>query len=294
MTLREIKSYAKLNLFLEIVSKRRDGYHNLESVFARISLFDVITVEKSKEKGIKLSLKDNANFGYLDEKKNLVYKAAENFCREFEIEPSLNINLVKNIPIGSGLGSGSSNAAATLRLLCDYYGIDIKENFNKLFKIAEKIGSDVPFFLYDYKFALCSGKGEIVKELLVKADLPNILVIWPDIFVSTKEVYSRLKLPSEAEIKLKLDIMKQLINNLAAKGKIEFGRYLFNRLEETAFDCDNRIFDIKKKLMENSDSVLMSGSGGSLFVLSYDDEALERLKSSFAPLHKFIFLAKFI
>ncbi|PIS46673.1 MAG: 4-(cytidine 5'-diphospho)-2-C-methyl-D-erythritol kinase [Elusimicrobia bacterium CG08_land_8_20_14_0_20_51_18] len=286
----EVKARAKLNLFLEITSKRADGYHNLESVFARISLCDSLRLKKGP--GIKISVKDNSNLGRLDPRDNLAYKACEAFFREFGITPSVEIELEKNIPVGAGLGGGSSDCAAALRGLARLYSVQVD---GRLFKIAERLGSDVPFFLSDLPFARCSGKGEKITRIEVKAGLPQILLVWPDFFVSTKEVYGKFSAAGKAEIGRNLRKMKGFISSLGKEGKKPaFDKVLFNRLEDAVLPCSPPVKKMKETLLAAGLPALMSGSGSAVFALSYSGRELRGISRKISSLHKAIFFAKFV
>ncbi|MCD6449242.1 MAG: 4-(cytidine 5'-diphospho)-2-C-methyl-D-erythritol kinase, partial [Thermotogaceae bacterium] len=176
----EKASYAKLNLFLDVVGKREDGYHNIVSVFQEISLHDTMKVKFTKN-GFKLE-----STKALPED-NTLYKAYEIFKEALKLDFGLHIKLIKRIPSGAGLGGGSSNAAALIRILSEYFRVD-KED---VLKVAESVGSDVPFFLYGGT-ALVEGRGEFITPL---DDLPEygVILFVPRVRVSTKFAYQTLR-----------------------------------------------------------------------------------------------------
>ncbi|MEW5950901.1 MAG: 4-(cytidine 5'-diphospho)-2-C-methyl-D-erythritol kinase [Elusimicrobia bacterium] len=292
-----IKAYAKLNLFLEITGKRKDGYHNILSLFALTDLADIIEVKKTKKLGISLETKNFANLESLPKEKNLAYKAASAFCETFCVKPSHNIKIKKYIPAGAGLGGGSSDCAAVLKALCFLEKIDIKEKSarKKLFSLALKLGADVPFFLSGEKAAVCSLKGEKIRPLKIASPMPKILIIWPDAFVSTPAVYKSFKMGSQEDINKKKKLLKEFEKKLSFKKAFDFSPYLFNRLENGAFKISKNVEKTAGILKSDTKgNALMTGSGGAVFAISYDIEELKRLKNRFSSLHKFIFLAKFI
>ena len=138
------KSFAKVNLFLEVVGKRPDGYHELETVFHEIDLFDTIELNVSPSKDSQKIEVECKKLNILPEE-NIVYKACKAFFSKFDIKDSVFIKIEKNIPSGAGLGGGSSNAACVLKMLAKIY--NIKNYFEELHPIATRLGADVPFFL---------------------------------------------------------------------------------------------------------------------------------------------------
>ena len=145
----KLKSPAKINLFLEVAGKRKDGYHDLITIFAKINIFDYIFIKKTASEGIRVSMKNNSNLRLKKSGDNIIHKMAVRFFDEFKISPNVKIKLEKNIPVGAGLGGGSANSATVLLGLCRIYGIDLKKNRKKLSLISKSLGADVPFFLSD-------------------------------------------------------------------------------------------------------------------------------------------------
>lgn len=283
----EIKSYAKINIFLEVESKREDGYHNIKSLFARIGLHDTLKIERVKKKGIYLELiKKSSNIPNIKKTDNIVYKAAKLFFDKFNIKDGVRIRLIKNIPVGAGLGGGSSNAAYTLIALSKMFGISISE----LYELGEKIGSDVMFFLKRYPFAICSGRGEIVEKVDVKSELPYIMIIFPDMLVSTKNIYDNLELNYRKNSRK----LENLIKHLKSEKKIDFSPYLFNRLQSVTVKLYPNLRKLEKICMENKISGLMSGSGSAFFMLDYDFKKLGEIALKCKKSYNSIFLTKFV
>lgn len=183
----KILAPAKVNLHLQITSKRKDGYHNLISLFQMISLYDEIIIENIENDVIII----NGNFNCSTED-NLIYKAAGWLKKTFKIKSGFIISCNKNIPSGAGLGGGSSDAAATLVGICTLLNLDIDNAL--LLSGALELGSDVPFFLGS-PTALAEGRGEKLTPVPTRKDL-FILITDTGINSSTKEAFSMLELNS--------------------------------------------------------------------------------------------------
>jgi 4-diphosphocytidyl-2-C-methyl-D-erythritol kinase len=257
----KLYSRAKINLFLDIVGQDPlDGYHYIDSLFQEITLCDVIDMNKASEDIVEFEPDSELN------KNSTVHKALKLFKERFGIKTCYSIKVKKNIPIGSGLGGGSSNAATVLRFLAKEYRVP----FDDLLEIAKNIGSDVPFFLYG---GLCrvSGKGELVRKLSHKLKNVYFLIICPDIFISTKEAYSLIKdknsvltFPDLENISLiTIDFLKKIVYN-------KFQKIIFNNFSSLGILYEN----LKKHL--KAEIIFMSGSGSSL-VAVYDNR-LKRMK----------------
>jgi 4-diphosphocytidyl-2-C-methyl-D-erythritol kinase len=182
-----LKSPAKINLFLNIIKKREDGYHEIATLMQAIDLEDEIVLEK-KEKGITLST-DHPDCP--SDESNLAFKAAELFMEDQEIKEGLHINIKKRIPIAAGLGGGSSNAAATLKGLNRLFKLKVPKG--RLHRLAARLGSDVPFFL-GFIQALAKGRGEILEPVDLFSDYWLVLVC-PNFGVSTRWAYQNYKIP---------------------------------------------------------------------------------------------------
>lgn len=177
------KAYAKVNLFLRISGKRKDGYHNIESLMQSIDLSDDLKIEKSRSNCLITVKCKNADIPLKD---NLVYKAAKLFKDMAEIKEGIRITLVKNVPTGAGLGGGSSDAASVLKSLNAMFNHPLSKA--KLVKAAASLGSDVPFFLFG-GLALAKGRGEKITQLNINIPLWLVLVK-PSVHVSTPWAYN--------------------------------------------------------------------------------------------------------
>ena len=177
------KSYAKINLGLHVVGKRSDGFHNIETIFHRINLFDELNIENSDDISISCS-----NPSIPTDGNNLCWKAVESLRKSLGVNNGAHITIKKNIPVGAGLGGGSSNAAAILMELPKMWNMSIEQSL--LENLALQLGSDVPFFLLNSS-AYAEGRGEVLQK--IDLTIPYwIVLINPNIHISTPWAYHRL------------------------------------------------------------------------------------------------------
>lgn len=261
-----LKAPAKINLYLEIINKREDGYHNLESVMHTVSLFDILEFS---------ALKDNIEFTCNDKtlpinRNNLIVKTAIKFKEKYNIEQGIKINLIKNIPVGAGLGGGSSDAATTILALNKIWKINANKRELEVF--ASTIGADVPFFLTGGT-ANVQGIGNIVNEIPSKQKLFFVLVK-PNLGVSTVYAYSKIKFPLTNPHKIHR-ITEVLQNSILTKEDANV--LFFNRFEEIIFSEYPEIEKIKNVLNELGCISLMSGSGATVFGLTSSQEESEEI-----------------
>ncbi len=264
MTAVKEKAYAKINLFLDVLSKREDGFHDIRTVMHTVSLADEITVfyTPSDKTSIKVSVV-GSKFLPTD-KKNLVYRAAELYLDRLGINASVEIKLLKNIPIAAGLAGGSSDAAATLRAL---NRINHKRMTDKaLFELAAELGSDVPYCLLG-KTALCEGRGEKIKRLK-DISLGHFVVATAGEYVSTPKAYEKLDdifSNFDGSLKSGGDEHCDFMLHAADKGIID-PKGLFNIFEAAVLPECSGAAKIKARLSElGAKAALMSGSGPSVF-----------------------------
>lgn len=262
------KSPCKINLFLDIKSKREDGYHLIESLFHTIDLFDIIKIEESKEFKISTSGKYKLND---NEEDNIVAKIFYHFKNQMELKKNYKINIEKNIPTGAGLGGGSSNAATMIKFFLEE--LNIKPD-NELIESFSKFGADIPFFIKG-GLSWVSGIGEKIYSF--NFTLPyKIILIYPNINVSTKLAYSKF---TENDFN-KSDIF--YIKNLLEKnGKINFNdlySHTYNIFEKNVFNIEPKIKEYKEKAeTEIKRKICMSGSGSSLFALYNQNDKNENI-----------------
>ncbi len=268
------RSPAKINLSLLIADKRADGYHNLETVMAKIAFYDELLFDIGKSQKLELVCKGNWS---PEGKDNLVYKAAEMFYETIEKEPCVKITLTKNIPARSGLGGASSDAATTFLALNKLHNQILPES--KLYELCAKIGSDVSFFL-NGPLALCTGRGEKVEKIDKRFDFSVILIL-PNVNISTKRVYENYK----ADMEL-FKSFSDKIRGFIAAGKIELiPKLCANMLAKTCFLLDNTLALLQVEIQDITKMpVCLSGSGSALFVLDdkncHDIDILRREMNS--------------
>lgn len=265
-----LKSFAKLNLFLEVLKKRPDSYHNILTVFERIDLSDKIIITRRPDKKIKVSCNLS---GVPKDKTNLCFRSAKLLQDKFKVNQGLNISIIKRIPVGAGLGGGSSNAAAVLLGLNKFWRLNLKQN--KLVELAKTIGSDCAFFIYNVSFARGSGRGEKIRPLrsLKQVKLWHLLVV-PKIKVPTPFIYRKwdeFSALTRAKYTAKILTLALRQDTLALSGK-----GLFNSLEAVTSRLYPQINRIKERMKEKgAQAILMSGSGPAVFaILSSRKEAL--------------------
>ena len=257
-----IKAPAKLNLRLKITGRRPDGYHELISIMIPIDLFDLLELKVIRQSRIRLSCE---GLPVPTDKNNLVYRAALSFLSETGIQEGLAIKLIKNIPVGAGLGGGSSDAAATLLTLNEIWSRPL--SLSKLHALAAELGADVPFFLRSEP-SLATGIGEIL-EPLKKWPKFWYVIVTPPLQVSTSWVYRNLKFElTMGEYDFIVKFLKSDPFTISA--------ILDNDLEEVTAASFPVIETIKKSLVDaGAEGALMTGSGPSVFgVFSSQNQAI--------------------
>lgn len=279
-----LKSPAKINLGLKIIKKRDDGYHEIETIFQMLSLFDTLTFS-NLQSGIVL--KTNQDKLPVDET-NLVVKAAKLLQQETGTQKGAEIFLEKKIPVGAGLGGGSGNAAFTLMGLNNLWELHLKKK--DLMKLAITLGSDVPFFLSGCSAAIGKGRGEILTPFESKSNI-HVVVLSPNIYVSTGSIYKELNLGLTSNSK-DINILRSL---LVERRIAELGSYLYNDLEAVVCKRHPALTEIKKKLM-NSGAVgaLVSGSGSSVFGIYLQQETARKATTKLISKEWQVFLTEII
>lgn len=261
-----LKAYAKINLGIDVLRKREDGYHEVKMVMQTINMFDRVELGKVRKPGIFVQ----TNLKYLPvNQDNLVYKAARLFMDEYKLVGGIEINLKKYIPVAAGMAGGSSDAAAVLYGMNKLYetGLSLEE----LMKLGIKIGADVPFCIMRGT-ALAEGIGEKLTKLPAAPNC-HVLIAKPPFSVSTKWVYSNLK---AGELKEHPDIDK-LIAALSAGNLRNMTQYMGNVLETVTETEYPQITELKKIMTEEGALCsLMSGSGPTVFGLFEDKNDAER------------------
>ena len=282
-----IDSYAKINVGLKIVSKREDGFHNIETIFYPIKLHDEIQISIEPHENYN-SVYITCNKYYVpSNKENICFKAVEAFFKNFHIVDTykIAINISKKIPVGGGLGGGSSDAAAVLKHLIKFFKIDIKEHRKKIMETALSIGSDVPFFLI-MKPCFGEGRGEKMK-ILPDFIIPyDILIINPNLHVSTKWAYENLGLETGKEYPSELKNISSF--------DLDRKELFINDFERVVFQKYSTLKNIKDELL-NQGAVFasMSGSGATMYAFFKKDEKkfLNRAYRFFKEREYFVFIS---
>jgi 4-diphosphocytidyl-2-C-methyl-D-erythritol kinase len=264
----KVRAYAKINLGLHILGKRSDGYHNIETVFRLINLYDELDFVQS-DQGIQFS---SNSPGLANDQTNLCIRAATLLRDLTGCHTGVEMTLTKRIPIGAGLGGGSSDAAAVLKSLTKLWSLEISPD--ELQTISGTLGSDVPFF-FSGQTAYATGRGELLERFEVP--LPyTILVVTPKIHVSTAWAYSNVK-PDPARKRPNLKTF--LSGNFGDAAALR--RDMVNDFEEIVFREYQEIRQIKETLLAGSaDLALMSGSGSSVFGFFSNSAKADELAAS--------------
>jgi len=250
----DILSPAKINLYLEVRGRREDGYHNLNTLMCCIGLCDAIRLT-FEQKNISVRC---AHSDVPENESNLAARAARLFFEHTGLGRGIHIDIVKNIPVGAGLGGGSSNAATVLKGLNAFYGSPVSQK--DLYAIGKGIGADVPFFIYG-KPAVATGIGDILTPCDCVESWP-ILLVYPAVAVSTAEVYKKLNLALTKTKKINTKNVFEL------KWDKDIANQLFNDLELVASEICPEIQQAKASLlMHDASAALMTGSGSAVFGL---------------------------
>jgi 4-diphosphocytidyl-2-C-methyl-D-erythritol kinase len=260
-----IQAPAKVNLFLEVLGKRPDGYHDLCTLLVAIDLFDSLEFERLSDGVISLTCDDPrvpAGEG------NLMVQAARRLKEMSKSPLGARMSLRKRIPMQAGLGGGSSDAAATLRVLNELW--DLRLSQEELQSVASDLGSDVPFFL-DGPAAWCTGRGEKVSQTPLGITL-DLVLICPSVGLSTREVFRRVRVPHEP---VAPSAMQQALRRGDLAG---VGAALHNRLQEAAEELAPGLRSVRE-VLESLGPLghQMSGSGSSYFALCRDQQEAEAL-----------------
>lgn len=256
------KAYGKLNLSLDTIGKREDGYHLVRMIMQTVNLFDEITIQTKPTPGI--SLTTNREDLPTDEN-NLIYKAAQLLLEEFHLDTGLSIHLEKHIPVAAGMAGGSADCAATLSAMNSLFSLGLSEQ--ELMDRGVRLGADIPYCILGGT-ALSEGIGEILTPLTDIVPC-KVLLVKPDIDVSTKWVYTTLRW-NELESHPDIDGMLHALASHSLSGVCD---KLENVLETVTIPSYPVIQEIKDKMLElGAANAMMSGSGPTVFGL-FPDEA---------------------
>lgn len=277
-----IESYGKINIALDVLYKRPDGYHELKTIMQQISLSDKLIFNEISSgiilecKGLKIPLDST----------NLVYRTWKLLTDIFGINRGIHVTIEKNIPIAAGLAGGSSNAAATLKALNEIWGLNL--SLEELMRIGVKLGADIPFCLLGGT-ALAEGIGDVLTPLKSFKDV-NILIGNPGIGVSTEYAYSKLNLENNSHI----DIAKLVA--CMDKGDLKCVADNLKNIMESQIIAENPIIQKIKDNMKASGAMgtVMSGSGPTVFGLYEDEESIINAKQHLLEIIDKVYICKTI
>ena len=271
----KIKAYGKVNISLDVVGKREDGYHLLSMIMQNIDLYDEIEVEK-QECGIILEC--NKSYVPVDNR-NLAYKAAEIFKERYDIVDVVKINIEKNIPVSAGLAGGSTDAAAVLKVMNKLFNVNATEE--ELMELGLKLGADIPYCIHGGT-ALCEGIGEIITPIKPFRD-KIVVLVKPAFGVSTKEVYKNFNLEKVKQHPKTAEIINAIENddlNFVASN-------MKNLLENVTLRKHKILIKIKEEMNAcGAINSMMSGSGPTVFAF-FDDmlkaqRCFEKMKKKYS------------
>ena len=255
-----MKAYAKINIGLRIIKKRDDGFHDIETIFYPVSLSDEINVSATPTTKDFNSVIIKTNRSYISaDRTNTCYKIIEQFFKEFQIRDKFKIEILikKSIPVGGGLGGGSSDAASVLKYLVKYFNIDVSSNKEKVMNIALTVGSDIPFFLI-CKPCYATGKGEILKVLPYFKIKNKILLVTPNLHISSKWAYESLNIQHEYTSAPALAGVKNIDVNDMEK--------FVNDFEKPVFEKYTEIKKVKSEMIRRGALFSsLSGSGATVY-----------------------------
>ncbi|TDL95281.1 4-(cytidine 5'-diphospho)-2-C-methyl-D-erythritol kinase [Macrococcus carouselicus] len=275
---------AKINLTLDTLYKREDGYHEVEMIMTTVDLNDRLTLEKRRDK--KIVLKVEHRYVPTDHR-NLAYKAAKLMMDRYGIEQGVTITLDKAIPIAAGLAGGSSDAAATFRGMNRLFELGL--SLEVLSELSAEIGSDIPFCIYG-KTALCTGRGEKLK-MLPKPPAAWVILAKPDISVSTADVYGALKVEDkEADIQT-----EQCVKALEAGDYQMLVENLGNTLEKVTTEMHPVIQSLKETMQKAGvDAALMSGSGPTVYGLASKERQAKSVVNALKGCCKEVYMVRLL
>lgn len=260
------KAPAKINLGLDVLHKREDGYHELEMVMSSIDLADRLTFEKLPED--QIIIETNKAFLPVD-KRNNVYQAAAILKERYSISEGIKITIEKQIPVAAGLGGGSSDCAAALRGMNRLWNLDL--SFAELVEMGLEVGTDVPYCLYGTT-SFIQGKGEIVRPLI---PMPQcwVILVKPRVSVSTRKIFQQVELKD-----LPHPDMRALSQAILSEDYDEMIRQMGNSLEATTIPKYPVVQQIKDRMMQyGADIALMTGSGPTVFALCRQHSRAQRI-----------------
>lgn len=259
-----VKARCKINLTLNVLDKREDGYHNINSVFQPITLYDEMYINENHNGKFNF----DCNVKELNNENNIIYKAYELMKHQFKQIGGIDVKLIKHIPTEAGLGGGSADCATFLKAMNNLFNLSLVNE--ELIKIGSKLGADVPACMYNFA-VLGQGIGEKITK--IKTNMKYyILIVKPNLSCNTKQMYNKLDNMKITENKKSTsNVIKSLEEN-----DIELlSKNLYNSFENV-LDKDSIIFEIKEEFKKNNAcATLMSGSGSCVYGIYYDKQEMK-------------------
>lgn len=262
------KAYGKLNLGLNVLRKREDGYHDLRMIMVPVDLFDTVEIVKSNQ----LTIQSNKYYLPNDDK-NTVYKAVKVMHQRYDTPTNFQIKLVKNIPTQAGMAGGSADAACVINMLNDMYSLNLTQD--ELIEVGLKIGADVPFCLFN-KPALVTGIGEKLEFLNIDTNF-HLFLVKPRFGVSTKKLFENLEIKEASVLEF-----EELLAGLQTGNYDKIQRNIINDLQPQAINEHPEIQKIIDELVQfGFDNACMTGAGSVVFGITQDENLTRKAVEQF-------------
>lgn len=278
------KSYAKINLAINILKKLDNGYHELDMIMTKIDIFDKLYFSFTNKDEIILTC---TNSFIPTDSKNLVYKVIDRMKKKYNITRGIRVHIAKTIPMQAGLGGGSSNAATTVEAMEEMFNLNL--TLQEKIDLVIDLGADIPFFFFD-QMARVSGIGDVIEPFDVNIDDFYVVLAKPQRGVSTKLAYENVNIETcphpdidRLIYALEHNDYDYLINNIQ------------NSLEDSAIKIRPVIQDLKNELIKiGLDTTLVSGSGSTVFALTKNEDVVKRVKESHVNRKNFVYITKLL
>lgn len=268
-------SFAKINLSLDVLEQRIDGYHNIDTIMQLVDLKDTIEMENSNDNHCHI-ICDNPSIP--TDHNNLVYRAWKNIIDYCNIDRGVHIHINKNIPVAAGLAGGSSNAASVMSGLSELWELNLSTE--ELMEIGTKIGADVPYF-FEGEIVRATGIGNQFQKISKIQNYP-ILLVNNGLEISTKEVYGKIK-------SSKFSTIDKVVEAIEDDNLLDLAKFSYNTMEKVVFKDHPEIGRIKDELKSyGADVSLMSGSGATVFGLFRTPEKLEKVYQQMKYEYKYV------
>jgi len=272
----KIRAYAKINLALDVVNEREDGYHELNMIMAPIGLHDLILIDPI-EKGIEITTN---TYRVPTDERNIMYKVADALIKKFDIQSGVRIHCYKHIPSQAGMGGGSADGAAIFRAMNSLF--HLRMSYQDMCEMGKEIGADIPFCVWN-RIAVVGGIGENLHFIDRSLFNCHLLIVKPKKGVSTKKCFDDLDI--ETAVHPDIDLMKHAIEKNDYQGVVDC---LGNTLEAPSIKMVQDIQSIKDDMMNfGFDGALMSGSGSSVFGMTQDPELIDKVLPYFKKKYSF-------